>query len=145
MEYPTSAQTKKLWISVPPRDSFLCREISIDVTWTQMVHKKPPRKPPAYSWGPSWSQLKYYGTDPVSIDLASNNPGTHTRDLEIFSSWLNWERIGLETIKTQEEILESVNHEQGRAKGRRSARLLGRPEPTASGSGLISLKAPDLL
>ena len=34
---------------------------------------------------------------------------------------------------------------QGRAKGRRSARLLGRPEPTASGSGPISLKAPDLV
>lgn len=111
MEYSTSAQTKKLWISVPPRGSFLCREISIDVTWTQMVHKKPPRKPPACSCGPSWSQLKYYGTVPVSTDLASNNPGTHTTDLEIFSSWLNWERIGLETMKTQEEILESVNHD----------------------------------
>ena len=34
---------------------------------------------------------------------------------------------------------------QGRAKGRRSARLLGRPKPTASGSGPISLKAPDLV
>ena len=34
---------------------------------------------------------------------------------------------------------------QGRAKGRRSARLLGRPAPTASGSGPISLKAPDLV
>ena len=34
---------------------------------------------------------------------------------------------------------------QGRAKGRRSARLLGRPEPTATVSGPISLKAPDLV
>ena len=34
---------------------------------------------------------------------------------------------------------------QGRAKGRRSPRLLGRPAPTASGSGPISLKAPDLV
>ena len=34
---------------------------------------------------------------------------------------------------------------QGRAKGRRSPRLLGRPAPTASGSGPLSLKAPDLV
>ena len=34
---------------------------------------------------------------------------------------------------------------QGRAKGRRSPRLLGRPEPTATVSGPISLKAPDLV
>ena len=34
---------------------------------------------------------------------------------------------------------------QGRAKGRRSARLLGRPAATTSVSGRISLKAPDLV
>lgn len=120
---PSTPRKGALW-NIPPQHRqrsfgslFLPRAVSSAGKSPQMwpglrwSTKKPPRKPPVCSCGPSWSQLKYYGTVPVSTDLAANNPRTHTRDLEIFSSRLNWERIGLETMKTQEEILESVNHD----------------------------------